>query len=253
MATETWQTTKLAELDIDHMLHPVTNLFRHREAGPLILARGEGSHHLGHRRQALPRCLRRSLERERRPRTQPTWREVGPGADRHASPSSRPSSVWRLPRRSSSPPSSRADLPRPDQPLPVHLRRRGVERDGASRSRATTGRSSGKPREGQDHLPHTWATTGSRWARSPRPASRPTGRTLVRAPPASSTSARRTPIATRASRRTSSSTQAGRRAGGDDRARGRGDDRRDDRRAGAGRRRRRRPAADATGRRSSRC
>lgn len=43
MATETWQTTKLAELDIDHLLHPVTNLFRHRETGPLIMVRGEGS------------------------------------------------------------------------------------------------------------------------------------------------------------------------------------------------------------------
>ncbi len=40
---DTYQTTRLAELDIDHMLHPVTNLARHRENGPLIMARGEGS------------------------------------------------------------------------------------------------------------------------------------------------------------------------------------------------------------------
>lgn len=39
----TYQTARLAELDVDHMLHPVTNLLRHREVGPLIIARGEGS------------------------------------------------------------------------------------------------------------------------------------------------------------------------------------------------------------------
>lgn len=38
----TWDTTALAEQDIAHMLHPVTNLRRHAQSGPLILARGEG-------------------------------------------------------------------------------------------------------------------------------------------------------------------------------------------------------------------
>ncbi|MFN8513507.1 MAG: aspartate aminotransferase family protein [Chloroflexia bacterium] len=40
---DTYSTARLAELDVDHMLHPVTNLNRHREVGPLIMARGEGS------------------------------------------------------------------------------------------------------------------------------------------------------------------------------------------------------------------
>ena len=39
----TWDTATLMEQDIAHMLHPVTNLLRHRETGPLIIARGEGS------------------------------------------------------------------------------------------------------------------------------------------------------------------------------------------------------------------
>jgi adenosylmethionine-8-amino-7-oxononanoate aminotransferase len=39
----TWNTTQLIEQDIAHMLHPVTNLRRHRESGPLVLVRGEGS------------------------------------------------------------------------------------------------------------------------------------------------------------------------------------------------------------------
>ncbi len=41
--TATWDTATLMEQDIAHMLHPVTNLLRHRENGPLIIARGEGS------------------------------------------------------------------------------------------------------------------------------------------------------------------------------------------------------------------
>ncbi len=41
--TATWDTASLVEQDIAHMLHPVTNLHRHRETGPLVLARGEGS------------------------------------------------------------------------------------------------------------------------------------------------------------------------------------------------------------------
>lgn len=39
----TWDTATLMEQDIAHMLHPVTNLLRHRETGPLVIARGEGS------------------------------------------------------------------------------------------------------------------------------------------------------------------------------------------------------------------
>ncbi len=41
--TATWQTAQLVEQDIAHMLHPVTNLHRHRETGPLVIVRGEGS------------------------------------------------------------------------------------------------------------------------------------------------------------------------------------------------------------------
>ncbi|MDP9371877.1 MAG: aminotransferase class III-fold pyridoxal phosphate-dependent enzyme, partial [Chloroflexota bacterium] len=40
---ETWQTSQLVERDIAHMLHPVTNLHRHRRSGPLVLVRGAGS------------------------------------------------------------------------------------------------------------------------------------------------------------------------------------------------------------------
>ena len=40
---ETWNTTALIEQDIAHMLHPVTNLHRHAQTGPLVIARGEGS------------------------------------------------------------------------------------------------------------------------------------------------------------------------------------------------------------------
>ncbi|MDQ6831769.1 MAG: aspartate aminotransferase family protein [Chloroflexota bacterium] len=41
--TATWETTALVEQDIAHMLHPVTNLHRHAQEGPLILAEGKGS------------------------------------------------------------------------------------------------------------------------------------------------------------------------------------------------------------------
>ncbi|MCA1665963.1 MAG: aminotransferase class III-fold pyridoxal phosphate-dependent enzyme [Thermomicrobia bacterium] len=39
----TWETTALIEQDIAHMLHPVTNLHRHAQEGPLILTEGKGS------------------------------------------------------------------------------------------------------------------------------------------------------------------------------------------------------------------
>ncbi|CAA9579614.1 MAG: Aminotransferase, class III [uncultured Thermomicrobiales bacterium] len=41
--TATWDTARLVEQDIAHMLHPVTNLHRHRQSGPLVIVRGEGS------------------------------------------------------------------------------------------------------------------------------------------------------------------------------------------------------------------
>ena len=40
---QSWQTSELVERDIAHMLHPVTNLHRHRQVGPLVLVRGAGS------------------------------------------------------------------------------------------------------------------------------------------------------------------------------------------------------------------
>ena len=40
---ETWETTELVKQDIAHMLHPVTNLHRHAQDGPLILTHGKGS------------------------------------------------------------------------------------------------------------------------------------------------------------------------------------------------------------------
>ncbi|HUG16176.1 MAG TPA: aspartate aminotransferase family protein [Thermomicrobiales bacterium] len=43
MVTTTYDTATLAQLDIDHMLHPVTNLHQHAKTGPLVLTRGEGS------------------------------------------------------------------------------------------------------------------------------------------------------------------------------------------------------------------
>ncbi|MCA1667372.1 MAG: aminotransferase class III-fold pyridoxal phosphate-dependent enzyme, partial [Thermomicrobia bacterium] len=39
----TWETTALIEQDLAHMLHPVTNLHRHAQEGPLILTEGKGS------------------------------------------------------------------------------------------------------------------------------------------------------------------------------------------------------------------
>jgi adenosylmethionine-8-amino-7-oxononanoate aminotransferase len=43
MATTTYDTAALVQMDIDHMLHPVTNLHQHAQSGPLVLTRGEGS------------------------------------------------------------------------------------------------------------------------------------------------------------------------------------------------------------------
>jgi adenosylmethionine-8-amino-7-oxononanoate aminotransferase len=39
-----WDTERLLELDLKHVLHPVTNLHRHAKTGPLVLTRGEGVH-----------------------------------------------------------------------------------------------------------------------------------------------------------------------------------------------------------------
>jgi adenosylmethionine-8-amino-7-oxononanoate aminotransferase len=36
-------TATLVQMDLDHMLHPVTNLHQHARSGPLVLARGEGA------------------------------------------------------------------------------------------------------------------------------------------------------------------------------------------------------------------
>jgi len=44
MASTTFDTATLVQMDIDHMLHPVTNLHQHAQSGPLVLTRGEGSH-----------------------------------------------------------------------------------------------------------------------------------------------------------------------------------------------------------------
>jgi adenosylmethionine-8-amino-7-oxononanoate aminotransferase len=43
MATTTYDTATLVQMDLDHMLHPVTNLHQHAKSGPLVLTRGEGS------------------------------------------------------------------------------------------------------------------------------------------------------------------------------------------------------------------
>lgn len=43
MVATTWDTATLVQMDIDHMLHPVTNLHQHARTGPLVLARGSGS------------------------------------------------------------------------------------------------------------------------------------------------------------------------------------------------------------------
>ena len=90
----TWETTALIEQDIAHMLHPVTNLHRHAQDGPLIFTHGKGSLlwdsdgkeyidgfaglwnvNVGHGRE-------------------PNWPRR-PGSRWSASPSSRPSSAWR--------------------------------------------------------------------------------------------------------------------------------------------------------------
>lgn len=42
--TRTWDTERLLELDLAHVLHPVTNLHRHAKSGPLILTKGQGIH-----------------------------------------------------------------------------------------------------------------------------------------------------------------------------------------------------------------
>jgi adenosylmethionine-8-amino-7-oxononanoate aminotransferase len=41
---ETWDTERLLMLDLQHILHPVTNLHRHAKSGALILTKGEGVH-----------------------------------------------------------------------------------------------------------------------------------------------------------------------------------------------------------------
>jgi 4-aminobutyrate--pyruvate transaminase len=43
MATTMLDTATLVQMDLDHMLHPVTNLHQHARSGPLVLARGQGS------------------------------------------------------------------------------------------------------------------------------------------------------------------------------------------------------------------
>lgn len=43
MNTRTWNTEQLIEQDIAHHLHPVTNLHRHKQSGPVVLVEGKGS------------------------------------------------------------------------------------------------------------------------------------------------------------------------------------------------------------------
>jgi adenosylmethionine-8-amino-7-oxononanoate aminotransferase len=43
MASSKFTTAELRQMDIDHMLHPVTNLKQHAQNGPLTMVRGEGS------------------------------------------------------------------------------------------------------------------------------------------------------------------------------------------------------------------
>ncbi|GEM85234.1 aspartate aminotransferase family protein [Meiothermus hypogaeus] len=43
MNTLTWNTEQLIEQDIAHHLHPVTNLHRHKQGGPVVLVEGKGS------------------------------------------------------------------------------------------------------------------------------------------------------------------------------------------------------------------
>jgi 4-aminobutyrate--pyruvate transaminase len=42
VAPQTWNTERLLELDLAHILHPVTNLHRHAKTGALVLTKGEG-------------------------------------------------------------------------------------------------------------------------------------------------------------------------------------------------------------------
>jgi 4-aminobutyrate--pyruvate transaminase len=43
MKTMTWDTERLIEQDTAHHLHPLTNLHRHQQSGPLVLVEGKGS------------------------------------------------------------------------------------------------------------------------------------------------------------------------------------------------------------------
>jgi adenosylmethionine-8-amino-7-oxononanoate aminotransferase len=43
MAMTTHDTATLIQMDLDHMLHPVTNLHQHARSGPLVLTKGEGA------------------------------------------------------------------------------------------------------------------------------------------------------------------------------------------------------------------
>ncbi|WP_299429986.1 aminotransferase class III-fold pyridoxal phosphate-dependent enzyme, partial [uncultured Meiothermus sp.] len=43
MSTLTWNTELLIEQDTAHHFHPVTNLNRHKQSGPLVLVEGKGS------------------------------------------------------------------------------------------------------------------------------------------------------------------------------------------------------------------
>lgn len=42
--SQSWNTAALIEQDLAHLLHPVTNLHRHRQGKPLVLVHGQGSH-----------------------------------------------------------------------------------------------------------------------------------------------------------------------------------------------------------------
>jgi adenosylmethionine-8-amino-7-oxononanoate aminotransferase len=43
MVTTAFDTATLVQMDIEHMLHPVTNLHQHARSGPLVLTRGAGA------------------------------------------------------------------------------------------------------------------------------------------------------------------------------------------------------------------
>jgi len=77
-----WNTQQLIEQDIAHHLHPVTNLHRHRQAGPLVLIEGKGAKvrdsegrwyidgfaglwnvNVGHGRSELAEVARQQMER----------------------------------------------------------------------------------------------------------------------------------------------------------------------------------------------